>query len=419
MTTGNKHIFLACALAALVCLPVTLRAGDGGAYSGYAPYSIYALGDLSMPGSAYNRTMGGTGIASRNNRFINTLNPAAVTARDSLSVMTDFSLLQKNVLFREDDKMAVNNTCNISSLAFSLPLFYRTAALVGIAPFSTTGYKSSTHVNSPILQAEHGTVIDSYSGQGSLYQVFAAFGYNPFGGLSVGVQYNMYFGSISKSFARIFESESTRNIDDSVELPLSGGNFKFGLQYEQKLGKKVKTVFGATWTTPGVIKTVGEKDSYSATGASFAPELGIGLGFNYMDKFRAQLDYTRADWSVAGLGAIDSNDKFSPCVSEALRFGMEYTPNRNDIRYYRKRVSYRAGAYCKNEYYRVESNGIAAYGITFGATLPVFRWYNGLTLGCDVGRRSPIGGGGINETFVGFSLGVNLFDIWFQKPRYE
>ncbi|MBQ0077101.1 MAG: hypothetical protein KBS55_00490 [Bacteroidales bacterium] len=418
MTTGSKLTIIALALAAL--LPsAALRAEDGGAFSGYAPYSIYALGDLSMPGSAYNRSMGGTGIASRNNRFINTLNPAAVTARDSLAVMTDFSMLQKNVIFHEDSKLAANNTCNISSLAFSLPLFNKTAAVVGITPFASTGYRSSSHVTDPMLLAEHGTIVDSYSGQGSLYQVYGAFGYNPFGGLSLGVQYNLYFGNVTKTFSRAFESESTRNIESTDELQLSGNNLKFGVQYEQIVGKKVKLGVGATWATSGIIKSADEKNGYSATGATFAPELGIGLSFNYMEKFRAQLDYTRADWTVANLGAIDSNDKFASCVSEALRFGMEYTPNRNDIRYYRKRVSYRAGAYCKNEYYTVESNGIAAYGITFGATLPVFRWYNGLTLGLDLGRRSSIGGDGISEMFVGFSFGVNLFDIWFQKPRYE
>ena len=68
----------------LLCVSVgvvsvfSAKADDNGAYSGYAPYSIYGVGDLFNGGSAYNQTMGGVGIASRNNRFINSLNPAAV-----------------------------------------------------------------------------------------------------------------------------------------------------------------------------------------------------------------------------------------------------------------------------------------------------------------------------------------------------
>ena len=55
-----------------------------GTYGAYSPYSIYGIGDISKEGTAYNKSMGGVGIATRNNRYINYLNPAAVTARDSL-----------------------------------------------------------------------------------------------------------------------------------------------------------------------------------------------------------------------------------------------------------------------------------------------------------------------------------------------
>ena len=65
---------------------------SGQATGTYTPYSIFGVGDLSQPGSAYNKTMGGVGIASRNNLYINLLNPAAVSAHDTLAFMTDFSL---------------------------------------------------------------------------------------------------------------------------------------------------------------------------------------------------------------------------------------------------------------------------------------------------------------------------------------
>ena len=51
-------------------------------------------------------------------------------------------------------------------------------------------------------------------------------------------------------------------------------------------------------------------------------------------------------------------------------------------------------------------------------TLPVFRWYNGLTVGVDMGRRG-LSGNDVKETYIGFNLGMNMFDIWFKKPRYE
>ena len=42
-----------------------------GTYGAYSPYSIYGIGEISKQGTAYNRSMGGVGIAARNRRFIN------------------------------------------------------------------------------------------------------------------------------------------------------------------------------------------------------------------------------------------------------------------------------------------------------------------------------------------------------------
>ena len=61
-----------------------------GTYGAYSPYSIFGVGDISKQGTSFNRSMGNVGIATRNKRFINIQNPAAVTARDSLSFMADF-----------------------------------------------------------------------------------------------------------------------------------------------------------------------------------------------------------------------------------------------------------------------------------------------------------------------------------------
>ena len=99
--------------------------------------------------------------------------------------------------------------------------------------------------------------------------------------------------------------------------------------------------------------------------------------------------------------------------------GFEIVPNRNDIRYYYKKIAYRAGTYYKTEYYKLDNNTVASFGITLGATLPVFRWHNGVTVGIDMGQRGSLKGNLIRERYINFSFGVNLFDIWFQKPRYE
>ena len=50
--------------------------------------------------------------------------------------------------------------------------------------------------------------------------------------------------------------------------------------------------------------------------------------------------------------AVDSDVKFSGVATNSVRAGFEIVPNRNDIRYYYRRMSYRVGAYYDESYYR-------------------------------------------------------------------
>ena len=117
---------------------------QSGAYGAYSPYSIYGIGEISKQGTAYNKSMGGVGIAARNKRFINYLNPAAVTARDTLSFMADFGLSQKNTAFAQDGVKSAKNTFNVYDFVMSFPIYKSSAFMVGITPFSDVGYDFSS-----------------------------------------------------------------------------------------------------------------------------------------------------------------------------------------------------------------------------------------------------------------------------------
>ena len=117
-----KRIFSSVIILAAL-LAGAKASAQSGEYLSYTPYSIFGIGDLSQQGSAYNRSMGGVGIASRNVRYLNSLNPAAVTARDSLSFMLDFSLLNTNTLYRQGDMKSARNITNLGSMALSFPIW--------------------------------------------------------------------------------------------------------------------------------------------------------------------------------------------------------------------------------------------------------------------------------------------------------
>jgi len=84
-----------------------------------------------------------------------------------------------------------------------------------------------------------------------------------------------------------------------------------------------------------------------------------------------------------------------------------------------RRCAYRAGVYYDQAYYKLDGNNVNSMGITFGITLPVFRWYNGLTLGVDLGQKASTRHDMIRERYARIVVGFNIHDIWFQKPRYN
>lgn len=432
-----EKIFL---LSVFLVMSVCVSAQDG-TYGSYSPYSIFGIGDISRQGTSFNKSMGGVGIATRNNRFINYMNPAALTARDSLSFMADFGLLQKNTIYRQGDLRSANNTFNIYDFMMSFPIWKSSAFVVGITPFSDVGYNFS-HIeeNQDIIGQTGNIEYDSY-GNGSVYQIFLGAGATFWKNFSVGAEMIYYFGNVDKITNMNYTDPSYRSINSGSELSIRGVTGKFGVQYEQKLGGDVSMVVGATYklgtnmkgyavnykyaNQSSVSDTLKHRvDTLGKENIRIGDELGLGISVRGGDRWSAEFNYTRSDWRKTGLDsapgfAVKGDMDFTTSVSQSFRAGFEITPNRNDIRYYLRKCTYRAGVYYNQEYYKVNGHNVNSIGITIGATLPVFRWYNGLTLGIDFGQRSSDKYDMIRERYVMFNIGFNIHDIWFQKPRYN
>ena len=433
-----ERIFL---LSVFLIISVCVSAQDG-TYGAYSPYSIYGIGDISQEGTAFNKSMGGVGLATRNRRFINYLNPAAVTARDSLSFMADFGLQQSNKVYRQGDLRSAHNTFNIYNFVMSFPIYRSSAFMVGITPFSDVGYDFSSIETDPNIIGQTGNIsYDSY-GTGSVYQVFAGAGVTFWKRLSIGAEAIYYFGNIDKVTNMDYSNSSYRSVNSGSDLMVRGTTGKFGFQYEQKLGGDVSMIIGATYRMSTSLKGTAlnyryaNQDSVTDTlkyqendlrkaGLKFADELGVGISVKGGEKWTAEFNYLRSDWrnsgfdSASGFSVKSDTETFSSTVSQSFRAGFEIVPNRNDIRYYLRKCAYRAGVYYDQSYYKLNGNNVNSMGITLGVTLPVFRLYNGLTLGVDLGQRSSTRNNMIRERYATFVVGFNIHDIWFQKVQYK
>lgn len=427
-------------LAVFLIIGVSVSAQEG-AYGAYSPYSIFGLGELEKEGNAYNKSMGGTGIATRNRRFINYTNPAAVTARDTLSFMADFGLEQKNTLYRQGDLRSANNTFNIHNFVMTFPIYRSSAFMVGLTPFSDVGYDFSSVEENKDIIGNTGNITYDSRGTGSVYQVFFGAGVTFWKRLSLGAEYLYYFGNIDRITRMDYMNTSYRSVRTGNELSVRGSTGKFGLQYEQKLGGDVSMIIGATYrmsakmkgysnnyryaTQSSVVDTLKHSvDTLAYGNLSFADEIGVGISVKGGDKWHAEFNYLKSGWGNSGLDkaegfAASGVYKFSTTASQSFRVGFEFVPNRNDIRYYMKRCAYRVGAYYDQAYYKLDGNNINSMGVTLGMTLPVFRWYNGLTVGVDFGQKASMREGMVRERYAKLAIGFNIHDIWFQKPRYN
>ncbi len=434
-------------ISLLLLIPATISRAQDGADESYSPYSVFGIGDISRQGTAYNKGMGGVGIANRSHRFVNYLNPAAVTARDTLSFMMDVGVVNQNKIFRQGSGKSVNNSTNMFNFVATFPIYKKSAFILGITPFSDVGYDFSHPITDPSVIGNTGNVTYSSEGSGSLYQLFGGMGASLWSNFSVGAELIYVFGNLDKDTRMSFDDNTYRSIYSGYTLQLNAVTGKFGVQYEKPLSNGLTLTAGATYRMGAKLKGYAKGYQYAAVSGvvdttynakrnftdtlsrsgnnvKLGSEYGIGISLRKDDLWSLEFDYLFSDWGNSG---FDSHRGFSnrgaanftTTSSQSFRGGFEITPNRNDIRYYLRRCTYRIGAYYDTMYYKVNGEQIRQFGLTLGTTLPVFRWYNGLTLGIDLGQKGSTSGRLIKENYIMFNVGINIHDIWFQKPKYE
>jgi len=439
----KTFIYLA-ALALTLTAAATLPAAAQEAYSAYTPYSIFGIGQIENIGDQNTAAMGGIGVGLRDPEFINLLNPASVTSREASAFMLDFGLKQSNLIFAGADAegnlaKSAKNMCNIDHVVASFPIYKHSAFRVGIMPFSNTGYAFAFHEDKDEILATLGDVQYFRSGQGGINQVFAGAGVTLFDRLSLGADAIYYIGTIRRSTSTYFATNTfQRTATRSWNSVNRGFSARAGIQYEQPLGENLSLTVGATYKLGSTIKAECTELAYASGGNyvdttinnSYAAEyripqeMAVGFTLRKSGSWMFGFDYTRQDWTKTVFDPTPGVD-FSTGVSESFRAGLEFTPNRYDVRYYFRTVTYRLGAYHKTQYMLINGRQVATNAITLGFALPVYNRRTSVSVAVDLGQTSSMGApsltapGNIRERFIKLSFGLNLYDIWFQKVLYN
>jgi hypothetical protein len=433
------HKLTVTALALFVVSAASAQNDD--ATNTYTPYSFYGVGDLASPGVASNLGMGGIGTGLRSSYSINFMNPAALTAQDSLSFMFDFGVENYNfysVYFSNDgtEHRSASNSLNVHHVVFSFPVYKKFVVGVGLLPYSNVGYKVERRETNPKIIADMGNVYYRYRGEGGISQIALSLGAGIGDRISLGGQIQYYFGTIDRySNVDFASNNSYSDLVSGTSLKVGNVGFILGAQYEQPLENDLSLTIGATYqfstkigrnledfaysNIAGVIADTIRMESRTNNLMSIPMTISGGFSLTKKDKWTAGLDYVYQDWRNSGFDAISTTHNFKVIPSHLVRAGFEWTPARHDFRNYLNRCSYRIGVSYERTYMQFSDNQINDMSATVGLGIPVNRWNNALNFSAEVGRRGTTNHGLIREIYVKFSVSFSIYDIWFHKQKIE
>ncbi|MDR0421030.1 MAG: hypothetical protein LBH30_06260 [Prevotellaceae bacterium] len=409
---------------------------DGDAFRTYSPYTLYGIGDMYRQGSIANKAMGGINYGARDPLGINSYNPAALSIQDSLVVMLDFAVGSKNIYSKSSLSKTSANTFYFDYVDFSLRIAPNLTVNVGLSPVSDVGYDIERKETDPDEIYQYGDIRYSYSGEGGVNQLHWGAGYRLFSKFSVGVNMHYYFGSINRYYSiEYLTSQSFGNIFSESRTRISKIGLTFGAQFHTRLNSATFLTVGAIYQPKTVLPvrkeittiTVGDISTDTSRNVSvnvndiFMPTtLGLGFTLRRTDKLVFGADYTYQDWSKFNMDASSHSFSFTPGKSHTFNAGIEYTPRANNLKNNFRRWNYRAGLRYSKTFMNCNGQNIIEQSLTIGAGIPLTRRLGSkINVAIEAGQRGTIKNGLIKETFVTFSMGINIFDIWFQKFQFN
>ena len=422
-----KHYKKLISLCLFILVAATVAAQSGS----NSPYTRYGFGQLSDQSFGNSKAMGGIAYGLRNGLHINASNPASYSAVDSLTFILDAGMSLQNANFKEGNVKTNAKNSTIDYIAMQFRLFKGLGFTAGFLPYSIVGYNmNKTNTISTDPYGNTISSLSSFTGDGSLQQVFLGLGYQVFNNLSVGANFSYLYGDITHSSSTTFNNVNATRSVRSDKISVRDYKLDFGLQYTLNFKEKHSITLGGIYSLGHNMNSDGYKyqetydsnsimQSQSADSVSNAFSLpttwGIGATYVYNNRLTVGLDYTHQNWSDVKFynqkGTFQNRSKIS--------LGAEYLPNPLG-RTYISKIRYRAGAYYSDPYTKVNGlDGAREYGVSFGFGLPLFL-YQGrsfLNISGQYVKVSPKVKGTLEENYLRINVGLTFNERWFMKWR--
>lgn len=453
------------AVAAMLVVPVSAMAQTS-SINAFSPYSMYGIGELQTPGVVAQRSMGGVGLGMRSSVMVNPLNPAAYSLTPRQGFLFDFGVEGVNFYNRQqkyaDGAQTTSrtsyNTFNFHDIAFQMPVTKRLGLGFSLTPYSSVGYRTKYyHEYDPTdpVYGNVGNVQYNYQGEGDVTEVKLGLGWEVFKNFSIGVAAQYYWGSIDRTFvmtptAITGEGTYVSTVGSDV-YSISSVKGQVGVQWSPILNQKRILTVGAAFDfggdlNPEVTKQLYVGDLYNTTVKGDTTHLKLVLphqltvGLYYQTaKWSMGVDYVYQNWGgrnagyemtgISGTGENRSAYRVEYVNTSTIKMGVEYTPNRYDIRNFLKRWSYRAGFRYGSYNQSFNGDRLSQWAVTAGIGVPVKLWaVSAVDVGIEYGRRGYNVAdrvGLVRQQYFKIAVGFTLFagqengEYWFMRPKYD
>ncbi len=440
-----KNIITKLVVFAAIALPCSLSAQTS-SINAFSPYTMYGIGDLATQGALPTRSMGGVGIGMRSAGVVNMLNPAAMSARANQSFLFNFGLEGQNYynsqVIAGQEKSTAYNTFNFHDIAFQIPVAKKLGFGFSLTPYSSVGYR----IQADDINGEYGWANYLYEGEGDITEVKFSFGYELFKNFSIGAAMQYYWGDIDRKYSvyptNIVDNGAVLNTSGHDNYSVSKMKGQFGMQWSPISTKKRILTIGATYDIGGDLQPDLEKsitigDIFGSVVSSEVTDLEMVLpqqvatGVYYqINKISVGFDYVYQNWGSGNSSKVSTKSGYEVAYQNTSTFkmGVEYTPDRYDIRSYFNRWTFRAGGRYGSFNQTFNGISLSEYAITAGVGVPIkFMGLSAIDVGVEYGVR---GGGSVAEraglvkqqhfkVALGFSLFAGASEGWFVRRKFD
>lgn len=389
------------------------------------PYSRYGYGILRDRATSTQRSMGGIGYAMQNGRQINAMNPASYASVDSLTFLFDLGIDLTSMWQSEETSAGTtlkDNTFGggLDYVTMQFRICRNFGMSIGLVPFSSVGYSFGDEISNGVAARQ---------GSGSLNELYAGIGGKIYKGLSVGVDFSYFFGSIiNDSYAIVAGTGSQGVFQKSMKV--RDWNLSAGIQYRLRttgdqhmtLGltyRPGKTLLGtaATYYYVENLSSPETFDEHKLRDNYTIPETwGAGINYAVGTRWMFETDFTYQPWSKAKYRGFESDEITHEFANRwKVAVGGQFVPNARGN--YGQRLNYRLGAHYNRDYTIIKGNNLHEYGISMGVGFPVPSFKTTVNLGVEWLHRQASPQALIKENYLNITLGINFNEMWFRQSR--